>query len=198
MKVNRRVIGSRQFYKVATVMVAGTLSIITSALLTSSASAQSNQPGMSRPASQRPSYPASAPLEPVSQGGAAGTASPNTISPAGCYVNVDNAHISQYYLNLGIRAAKVNAYISCNLPVSNMTLQVQLWKTGAIWDYLQAQTQTTEPSGTYLANTGTWIKCANLTQSTFYGDANATVWENGVQYSASVQSASYKTLACGT
>lgn len=79
-----------------------------------------------------------------------------------------------------------------------MSLEVQLWKTGFFYDYLQAQTTTTYPYGKYLNNTSTWKQCANTTNGTFYGDAYASVWENGVQYTGSVQSPNYTTLACGT
>jgi hypothetical protein len=147
-----------------------------------------------RPTSQRPNYLASAQLRAVNSG----AASPDSTNPAGCSVQISDAHISSYYLRLGTRAAKVNAFISCEAPVSDLSLTVQLWKTGSIFDHLQAQNPTTYPYGSRLNNTGTWKQCANETSSTFYGDAYASVWENGVQYVASVQSPHNTTLACGT
>jgi hypothetical protein len=147
-----------------------------------------------RPTSQRPNYLASAQLRAVNSG----AASPDSTNPAGCSVQISDAHISSYYLRRGIRAAKVNAFISCEAPVSDLSLTVQLWKTGLIFDHLQAQNPTTYPYGSRLNNTGTWKQCANTTSSTFYGDAYASVWENGVQYTASVQSPHNTTLACGT
>lgn len=179
-------------------VVAAMLALTIAPLSTQIAGAQSGGVANRLPASQRGQYPSSIPLQLTPVPGQKTSVSPDAISPSGCYVQVDNAHISQYYLNLGIRAAKVNAFIQCNFPVSNMTLQVQLYKTGALWDYLQASTQTSSPSGTYLGDTGTWVKCTSLTQSSFYGVAEASVLDGGTYYSGTVESPSITSLACGT
>jgi hypothetical protein len=117
-------------------------------------------------------------------------------NPAGCIVQVDDPHIAK---SVHPWSVKVNARIkSCRYAVSNLYLDVQLWKTGFFVDYLQRETATSSPRGTSLANNGTFVNCKNGTNSRFYGEAYGQATIGGTVYSATVHSLHTPTIGCGT
>jgi len=117
-----------------------------------------------------------------------------TGNPAGCYVQVDDPHIATSIPN----AVKVNARIQCAYAVTTLSLDVTLWKTGFIFDYLQGEYNNSKAGSAYLSNQGAFVRCANSTQSSFYGEAYATALIGGTLYSATVNSLHSPTIACGT
>ena len=124
------------------------------------------------------------------------SAGPLVVNP-NCTLRLDYPHTTTVN---GREAVKVNATASCSNGsiFDQVTVNVQLWKTGAIWDYLQASTSL---SATYVysfSNQGTWKYCANNTQSTFYGVASSTATIDGVSgWSAGGQGLNFS-LDCGT
>jgi hypothetical protein len=121
--------------------------------------------------------------------------SPAEVNPAGCYVKIDDPHLSASVTN----AVKVNARIQgCAFIVQNVTLDVTLWKTGAIFDHKQNETRVFSPSTAYIENNNTYVNCLNSTASNFYGTAYGEVSVYGVVYTANVRSPNTPSIACGT
>lgn len=175
---------------------AGATTKYVSASTTTNASPTSGTQGViTRPATQRPSYPTSATLKPQGSGLSHSLA----LSPAGCVVHVGYAHISTYYLdNFGETWIKANGTVKCNYPVTKIVLRVQVWKAGFFVTYLEATSPNTRYSVNRLKNTGAARECTTSASSTYYGEAYAEVTEGGVVYTATVQSASDQTWNCGT
>src|ERR1700716_378914 len=161
-----------------------TSTAITAILLLGGLSGATAQSAM---ASNTPSTTTSEPaLAPVSSGSTTmvlgASANLSGANPAGCEVQVDDAHISS---TVRPRSVKVNARIkSCKFAVSNLYLKVQLWKTGLFFDHLQAQTVKTSRSGKSLQNQSTFVNCKNTTNSRFYGIAYGQATIGGKVYAA--------------
>jgi len=129
-------------------------------------------------------------------GSSGASVSPLVLNP-NCSVRVDWPHIST---TVTPKAVKVNATATCtNGSIFNqVTVNVQLWKTGALWDYLQASTSLSNTFVYSFSNQATWKYCANSTQSTFYGITTATATIDGVAGWYAYDRSPNTSLPCGT
>jgi hypothetical protein len=177
----------RGLLMLATVGFASLVTVLGSGLVPASASTVSQGPRLA----VKPVKPVEIALTP------AGDSAKPRANP-GCvlsYFPGDGAFVSRQH---GIREVRINAEIRCRRVSTGLMVQVTLWKTGLFYPYRQAgPTTVTRSVGSSLANEATWRQCANFRNSTFYGTAYASVFFNGVRYSASGQSRNV-TLACGT
>lgn len=77
-------------------------------------------------------------------------------------------------------------------------LNVQLWKTGAIFNYEQASTSESDTNVSTFSNQSTYKVCSNSTQSTFYGITGGTATINGVSGWTAYDQSPNISLPCGT
>jgi hypothetical protein len=136
------------------------------------------------------------PLVAERAGGAAASAAPDAVSPAGCVASIDDAHIATSVAN----AVKVNARIICQRAVQALALRVNLYKKHffGLLNSLQASTTTSNTGRSSLQNQGTFRHCTNHNSTKWFGTAQAASLEGGVVYTASVVSPHLRTLNCGT
>jgi len=119
-------------------------------------------------------------------------------SPAGCVVRIDTPHISSYYLNVdNSKRVKVNATLKCNSQVVNLKLSVTIVKVGFAWNYTIATNPAAKLLGSGVDNRGTSRACTSDAVSAYFGEATASVYDDGEVYTATVYS-KVKKLPCGT
>ena len=118
------------------------------------------------------------------------------VSPAGCVVSIDDAHIAASIAN----AVKVNARITCRRAVEALALRVNLYKKHffGLLNSLQASTTTSNAGRSSLHNQGTFRHCTNRKSTKWFGTAQAASLEGGVVYRAAVVSPHVVSLNCGT
>jgi hypothetical protein len=95
-------------------------------------------------------------------------------------------------------AIKVNSYIVCDHRVQALTNETQLWKTGFLFNHLQAQHTTDNSGRAILANLGTYRRCTNTKRTTWYGVAYGVSAEGGQLYEGYGASPHDATFDCGT
>jgi hypothetical protein len=123
---------------------------------------------------------------------------------APCRIQISQAHISSsVFEKLGFRAVKVNAFSKCNVPQSQVTLTVEIWKEGKFGNIRVARTVTKSPGITYpgrnVENFNTWQRCKTYTDSSYFGVAYSKAFIQGKwQYARDTYSLKIKPLACGT
>ena len=121
-----------------------------------------------------------------------------------CFIEVQNAHISTSILEQqGRLAVKVNATSRCNVPQSNVTLTVKIFKEGLGIAHLVAQRSTRadnpKSQGLVVKNQFTFAYCKNTTRSKYYGVASARATIRGKGYTTPpVWSEKTLELNCGT
>ena len=121
-----------------------------------------------------------------------------------CFIEVQNAHISTSILEQqGRLAVKVNATSRCNVPQSNVTLTVKIFKEGLGVAHLVAQRSTRadnpKSQGLVVKNQFTFAYCKNTTSSKYYGVASARATIRGKGYTTPpVWSEKTLELNCGT
>ena len=121
-----------------------------------------------------------------------------------CFIEVQNAHISTSILEQqGRLAVKVNATSRCNVPQSNVTLTVKIFKEGLGVAHLVAQRSTRadnpKSQGLVVKNQFTFAYCKNTTRSKYYGVASARATIRGKAYTTPpVWSEKTLELNCGT
>ena len=121
-----------------------------------------------------------------------------------CFIEVQNAHISTSILEQqGRLAVKVNATSRCNVPQSNVTLTVKIFKEGLGVAHLVAQRSTRadnpKSQGLVVKNQFTFAYCKNTTRSKYYGVASARATIRGKGYTTPpVWSEKTLELNCGT
>jgi hypothetical protein len=94
---------------------------------------------------------------------------------------------------------KVNAKVTCNYRVSELSLSVTLWKLHAFGlGEVQASTPAANKGNKILENYGTFKECTNSKSTTWYGTATADSLENGELYQAMIRSAHNAQIECGT
>jgi len=93
---------------------------------------------------------------------------------ASCRIQVHDAHISTSILkHQGVRVVKVNANSICNLRQYQVTLTLEIYKTGQFSDYFmhRAETDPSSPSssGFIVSIQDAKIACINSIPSSYYG-----------------------------
>lgn len=123
---------------------------------------------------------------------------------APCRLQVENAHISTYEIKFNNRrVVKVNAFSICNLPQSNVSIDVDLWKVGTFGPSRVIRSKTTFPGTTNarvkLINQKTFELCKNRTPTYYYGVAYSKAFIAGKwQYARHTLSDKPILLKCGT
>jgi hypothetical protein len=129
---------------------------------------------------------------------------PRTKAKPPCRIQISHAHISRSVLETnGYRAVKVDAFSKCNVPQSNVTLRVEIWKKGAFGNIRVARTitrsQGTTNPGRNVENFNTWRRCTSFAGTSYFGIANAKAFIQGTwQFAGDTYSLEIKPLACGT
>ena len=133
----------------------------------------------------------------------AATGEPNE-PKAPCRLQISNAHISTYLIEKsGVRAVKVNASSICNVPQSNVTITVELWKTGLLGSHL-VRRRTTNSAGTTFPNSRvdnflTFKRCTDRDPTQYFGIAYSKAFIAGKwQYARHTQTKKIIPLNCGT
>lgn len=133
----------------------------------------------------------------------AATGEPNE-PKAPCRLQISNAHISTYLIEKsGVRAVKVNASSICNVPQSNVTITVELWKTGLLGNHL-VRRRTTHSAGTTFPNSRvdnflTFKRCTDRDPTQYFGIAYSKAFIAGKwQYARHTQTKKIIPLNCGT
>ena len=123
---------------------------------------------------------------------------------APCRLQIGIAHIStNLFENSRIRAVKVNASSICNVPQSNVTITVEIWKTGVFGNHFVVK-RTVKSLGTTLPNSRldnfkTFRVCKNDTPTSYYGVAYSQAFIAGKwKYARQVLSTKIIPLECGT
>lgn len=121
-----------------------------------------------------------------------------------CRLQISVAHLStNLFENSQIRAVKVNTSSICNVPQSNVTITVEIWKTGFLGNHL-VWGQTTRSLGTTFPgyrvnNFSTYKKCLNRTPTNYYGVSYSKALIDGRwHYARHVLSEKIILLKCGT
>lgn len=121
-----------------------------------------------------------------------------------CRIEVSNAHISKdVWIKTGKRAVKVDAFSTCHLPQSKVTLTVELWKTGQPFNHLVLKTITRSPGVTSprvrVVNFNTYAFCKNGDLTSWYGVAYSKAFIGGKwQFARHVLSQKIEPIECGT
>ena len=121
-----------------------------------------------------------------------------------CRIEVSNAHISKdVWIKTGKRAVKVDAFSTCHLPQSRVTLTVELWKTGQPFNHFVFKTITRSPGVTSprvrVENFNTYIFCKNRDLTFWYGVAYSKAFIGGKwQFARHVLSEKSVPIKCGT
>jgi hypothetical protein len=121
-----------------------------------------------------------------------------------CRIEVSNAHISKdVWIKTGKRAVKVDAFSTCHLPQSRVTLTVELWKTGQPFNHFVFKTITRSPGVTSprvrVENFNTYIFCKNRDLTFWYGVAYSKAFIGGKwQFARHVLSQKIEPIKCGT
>lgn len=123
---------------------------------------------------------------------------------APCRLQVGYAHISTYEIRFNNRrVVKVNAFSVCNLPQSNVTINVELWKLGSLGPTKVYKTKLFFPgindAGVKLNNEKTLKVCKNNTPTRYYGVAYSKAYIAGKwQYARDTFSNKPMLINCGT
>jgi hypothetical protein len=123
---------------------------------------------------------------------------------APCRLQIGVAHLStDLFEKLRVRAVKVNASSICQVPQSEVTITVEIWKTGMLHDHLVWQKTIKSPGTTYpgtrVDNFSTFRKCRNQTPSNYYGVSYSKALIGGKwQYARHTLSQKTSLLKCGT
>jgi hypothetical protein len=123
---------------------------------------------------------------------------------APCRLEVDSAHLStDIFEKFRFQAVKVNASSICNVSQSNVTITVEIWKTGALGNHLVRQktinSKGITQSGGQVNNFSTFIKCRDRTPTNYYGVSYSKALINGKwQYARHILSKKTTLLNCGT
>jgi hypothetical protein len=121
-----------------------------------------------------------------------------------CRLQISDAHLSTSLLEKqGLRAVKVNASSICNVPQSNVTITVEIWKKGLLENHLVSRKTTKSLGTTYpgskVDNFSTYQPCTNRTPTTYYGIAYSKALIAGKwQYARHTRSKILSPLKCGT
>lgn len=121
-----------------------------------------------------------------------------------CRIEVSNAHISKdVWIKTGKRAVKVDAFSTCHLPQSKVTLTVELWKAGLPLDHFVFKTITRSPGVTLprarVENFDTYVFCKNNKQTSWYGVAYSKAFIGDKwQFARHVLSEKSVPIKCGT
>ena len=134
-----------------------------------------------------------------------GTAVAATNAPkAPCRLQISDAHISTSLLEKqGLRAVKVNASSICNVPQSNVTITVEIWKTGTLGNHFVAK-RTINSAGTTFPNSRvnnflTFKRCRDSDPTQYFGIAYSKAFIAGKwQYARHTQTKRIIPLKCGT
>lgn len=134
-----------------------------------------------------------------------GTLDPSAPSPAHCHFapstkkGATPGTISDAHRSTSVPGAiKVNSYIVCDHRVQALANETQLWKTGFLFDHLQAQHTTDNGGKAVLPNLGTYRRCTNKKRTTWYGVAYGISEEGGQLYEGYGASPHDATFDCGT
>jgi len=123
---------------------------------------------------------------------------------APCRLQISIAHLSTNLKErLGIRAVKVDASSICNVPQSDVSITVEIWKTGKFQDYQVWKKTTFSPGATQpgnrVNNFSTYKYCKNKVKTSYYGVAYSKAFIAGKwQYARHVLSVAIIPLKCGT
>ena len=121
-----------------------------------------------------------------------------------CYIKIDDPHFSEYFRrNKAISAVKINASSKCGKPISNLTLWVEIYKTGKYFDHEVAKSKFTKfgniRPNQVIRNQKTYVECLNSKETDYYGVAYAEAMIAGkIRSTPRVYSAKTFTFACGT
>jgi hypothetical protein len=121
-----------------------------------------------------------------------------------CRIQISSPHISSnIFRKTGLRAVKVNAFSICNVPQSNVTLTVEIWKNGIFSNHFVFKTITrsvgTTSPGRKIPNYNTFKVCISFESTTYYGVAHSKTFINFKwQYARDTFSIKNKPLKCGT
>ena len=120
-----------------------------------------------------------------------------------CRLQISIAHLSTHINErLGIRAVKVDASSICNIPQSDVTITVEIWKKGKLQNH-QVRKRSTHSSGTtipgaHVNNFSTYRFCKNKVRTSYYGVAYSKAFIAGKwQYARHVLSLEIIPLNCG-
>lgn len=123
---------------------------------------------------------------------------------APCRLQISIAHLSTNIKErLGIRAVKVDASSICNVPQSDVSITVEIWKTEKFQDYQVWKKSTFSPGTTQprtlVNNFSTYKYCKNKVKTSYYGVAYSKAFIAGKwQYARHVLSLEIIPLNCGT
>jgi hypothetical protein len=133
----------------------------------------------------------------------AATGEPNE-PKAPCRLQISDAHISTSLIeNRGIRAIKINASSICNVPQSNVTITVEIWKTGLLGNHFVQKRTINSPGTTYpnsrVNHFQTFKKCKDRDSTQYFGIAYSKAFIAGKwQYARHTQTKRIIPLNCGT
>ncbi|MCX6455813.1 MAG: hypothetical protein NT057_06120 [Actinobacteria bacterium] len=122
---------------------------------------------------------------------------------APCRLEVDSAHLStDIFEKFRFQAVKVNASSICNVPQSNVTITVEIWKNGLLGNHLVRQKTITSKgvtqSGGQVNNFSTYMKCRDRSPTHYYGVSYSKALINEKwQYARHILSNKTTLLNCG-
>jgi len=123
---------------------------------------------------------------------------------APCRLQVGIAHLStDLYEKLRIRAVKVNASSICNVAQANVTITVEIWKTGMLGNHLVRARTIRSPGTTFpgsrVNNFSTYSNCRDKAPTNYFGAAYSKALIDGKwQYARHILSKKIILLKCGT
>lgn len=121
-----------------------------------------------------------------------------------CRIQVDQPHISTNLLRKeNRRVVKVNAFSICNVPHSNVSLTVELWKEGLLVNHLVRRSEIESTGvifpGDKVTNAQTFQFCRNSRSTKYFGVAYSKALIKGVWHYARHALKNKNTdLRCGT
>ena len=123
---------------------------------------------------------------------------------APCRLEVSIAHLStDLFEKSRIRAVKVDSSSICNVQQRNVTITVEIWKTGLLGNHLVLRRSITSSGATFpgaqVNNFVTYAICKNRTNTSYYGVSYSKAFIEGKwQYARHVLSREIRPLRCGT
>ena len=130
--------------------------------------------------------------------------SASRLPKASCRIEIGDAHIStSIFKHQGVRVVKVNANSICNVLQSQVTLVLEIYRTGQLTDHLMhhAQTNPSSPSsnGLTVSIQDAKLACVNSISSSYYGIVYAKALIQGRwHYAGRTRSLHIVKLNCGT
>jgi hypothetical protein len=121
-----------------------------------------------------------------------------------CRLQVGIAHLStDLFEKFRLRAVKVNASSICNIPQTNVTITVEIWKTGLLGNHFVWKQTISSPGTTYpgsqVNNFSTYRRCINRTPTHYYGVSYSKALINGKwQFARHILTEKIAFLKCGT